>query len=140
MSSWVPGVVRRADVERWPPGCRVHASGCPIRLVMCHGGREARSNAATGRSISPQFEMRGADGTVVTARFDGLDGLEIIDRKTNPMFTAKAVGQARRQAGVVAFNGYHAVWELPTAAAAAAAANRFLDYAKVSTISVRIAG
>lgn len=100
------------------------------------GAPGARSNPATGRGMAPQLEMPGADGSTVTARFDGVEGSEIIDRKLNPVFSSKAVAQARRQAGVAAYNGYQAVWELPTPQAVAAA-NRFMDYAGVSSIIVR---
>lgn len=103
------------------------------------GAPGARSNAATGRGMAPQLEMPGRDGNSVTARFDGVDGLEIIDRTTNPMVTPKAVEQARRQAAVAAYNGYQAVWELPTPQAVDAA-RRFMGHAKVSTIVVRLAG
>ncbi|MBB2924067.1 hypothetical protein [Cellulomonas cellasea] len=89
--------------------------------------------------MAPQLEMPGRDGNSVTARFDGVDGLEIIDRTTNPMVTPKAVEQARRQAAVAAYNGYQAVWELPTPQAVDAA-RRFMGHAKVSTIVVRLAG
>jgi hypothetical protein len=69
----------------------------------------------------------------------GLDGNEIIDRKLNPVFTEKGVEQARRQAAVAAYDGFQAVWKLPTADAVEAA-GRFMSYAKVSTILVRQAG
>ena len=39
----------------------------------------------------PQLEMPGADGSTVTARFDGLDGNEIIDRKLDRHMAMKAV-------------------------------------------------
>ena len=98
----------------------------------------ARSNLATRRGMAPQLEMPAVDGTTVTAKFDGIDGNEVIDRKLNPMFTDKAVDQARRQAATAAHNGFQAVWEMPTPGAVAAA-NRFMDFAKVSTITVRLA-
>ena len=82
--------------------------------------------------------MPGVDGTPVTAKFDGVNGNEIIDRKLNPMFTDKAVDQARRQAATAAYHGLRAVWELPTPEAVAAA-NRFMSFAKISTIVVRLA-
>ena len=98
----------------------------------------ARSNAVTGRPMAPQLEMPALDGSTVTAKFDGIDGNEIIDRKLNPMFTVGAVDLARRQAATAAYNGFQAVWELPTEEAVAAA-NRFMDYAGISTIVVRMA-
>jgi hypothetical protein len=90
--------------------------------------------------MAPQLEMSGADGSMVTARLDGLDGNEIIDRKLkNPMFTEKGAEQAQRQAATAANNGLQAVWELPTAEAVTAA-SRFMLYANVSTILVRLGG
>ncbi|GIE77713.1 hypothetical protein Aph02nite_36630 [Actinoplanes philippinensis] len=99
----------------------------------------ARSNAATRYGQAPQLEMPGADGKPVTAKFDGLEGNEIIDRKLNPRFTEKAVDQARRQAATAAYHGLTPVWELPDEAAMSAAI-RFMSYAKISTIVVRQAG
>lgn len=96
----------------------------------------ARSNPLTGRSMAPQLEMPGVDGSTVAARFDGINGSEAIDRKLNPVFSAKAVWQARRQAGVAAYNGFQAVWELSTPQSVSAA-NRFMDYAGISTLIVR---
>jgi hypothetical protein len=43
------------------------------------------------------------------------------------------------QTATAAYNGLQAVWELPTAEAVAAA-NRFMSYANVSTILVRLGG
>lgn len=99
----------------------------------------ARSNAATRYGQAPQLEMPGADGRPVTAKFDGLEGNEIIDRKLNPRFTEKAVDQARRQAATAAYHGLTPVWELPDEAAVSAA-NRLMPYAKISTIVVRQEG
>jgi hypothetical protein len=89
--------------------------------------------------MAPQLSMPGADGSLVTVRFDGVDGGEIIDRKLSPMFTEKAIEQARRQAATAAYNGMQAVWELPTEEAVGAA-NRFMSYAQISNIAVRLAG
>jgi len=100
------------------------------------GAPGARSSVESGRALAPELRMPAADGSLVTAKFDGLAGNEIIDRKLNPVFTPKAVDQARRQAATAAYNGYQAVWELPTAEAVAAA-KRFMDYAGISTIVVR---
>lgn len=56
--------------------------------------------------MAPELMMPAADASLVTAKFDGLAGNEIIDRKLNRVFTPKAVGQARRQAATAAYNGY----------------------------------
>ncbi|WP_158711610.1 ricin-type beta-trefoil lectin domain protein [Streptomyces xylophagus] len=101
------------------------------------GTTGARSSVASRRALAPQLEMPAADGTVVTAKFDGVNGSEIIDRKLNPMFTEKSVDQARRQAATAAYHGLTAVYEVPDEAALAAM-NRFMTFADVSTIVVRI--
>ncbi|MCW3844989.1 polymorphic toxin-type HINT domain-containing protein, partial [Micromonospora yasonensis] len=98
----------------------------------------ARSNPQTGRAMAPQLSMPGADGVAVTAKFDGVNGNEIIDRKVGLRFTDKMVDLARRQAGTAAYHGLQPVWEVPTAEMAGVA-NRFLKFAKVSTIQVRVA-
>lgn len=98
----------------------------------------ARSNPQTGRAMAPQLSMPGADGVAVTAKFDGVNGNEIIDRKVGLRFTDKMVDLARRQAGTAAYHGLQPVWEVPTAERAGVA-NRFLKFAKMSTIQVRVA-
>jgi hypothetical protein len=101
------------------------------------GTMGARSDIASRRALAPQLEMPAADGSVVTAKFDGVDGNEIIDRKLNPRFTEKAVDLARRQAATAAYHGLTPVYEVPNEEALAAM-NRFMKYAKVSTIVVRL--
>jgi hypothetical protein len=136
-----PVLVHNCDPVKWVDEGADLRTGSPAMSRQAYdyqsGATGARSNAVTGRGMAPQLEMPGADGSVVSARFDGADGLEVIDRKLNPVFSSKAVDQARRQAGVAAYNGMQAVWELPTPAAVAAA-NRFMEYAGVSTIMVRL--
>jgi hypothetical protein len=97
----------------------------------------ARSDAVSRRALAPQLEMPAADGTHVTAKFDGVNGSEIIDRKLNPYFTDKAVDLARRQAATAAYHGLTPVYEVPNEVALAAM-NRFMNFADVSTIVVRI--
>ncbi|WP_460068204.1 ricin-type beta-trefoil lectin domain protein [Streptomyces sp. YKOK-I1] len=112
--------------------------GMPSNAYEFQSGTSgARSAVGSRRALAPQLEMPAADGSVVTAKFDGVDGIEIIDRKTNPRFTEKAVDLARRQAATAAYHGLTPVYEVPNATALAAM-NRFMQYAKVSTIVVRI--
>jgi hypothetical protein len=92
----------------------------------------------TRQSLAAQLEMPAADGSTVTAKFEGVDGNEIIDRKLNPRFSPKAVDQAQRQAATAAYNGLLAVWKLSTQDAVDAA-DRFMQYANTSTITVRLA-
>jgi len=75
----------------------------------------ARSNAIAGRSQAPYVEFIDKSGQTVGAKFDGVAGDELIDRKVNPVFSAKAADQARRQAAVAEHYGMQAVWELPDA-------------------------
>jgi hypothetical protein len=73
-----------------------------------------RSDVATRQALAPQLEMPASDASTVTAKFDGVDGSEIIDRKLNPRFTEKMIDLARRQTATVAYHGLQPVWELPT--------------------------
>jgi len=102
------------------------------------GASGTRSNRLTGRSQAPYLEFTDDGGNVVGAKFDGVNGAELIDRKLNPVFSPKAADQATRQAAVAQHYGLKAVWELPTQKAVDAA-NRFLQSNSVNGISVRLA-
>jgi hypothetical protein len=91
----------------------------------------------TGRAQAPYLEFTDDAGQVVGAKFDGARGMELIDRKLNPVFSAKAVDQATRQAAVARHYGLTAVWELPTPQAVAAA-NRFMQSNNITGIVVRL--
>jgi hypothetical protein len=52
-------------------------------------------------------------------------------------FSSKMIDLARRQAATAAYNGFDPVWEVPSPEVAATA-GRFLNYAGVSTILVRV--
>ncbi|MEU8819586.1 polymorphic toxin-type HINT domain-containing protein [Actinoplanes sp. NPDC048796] len=99
----------------------------------------ARSDIATGRAQVPRLSMPGRDGDV-TAKFDGIDGNEVIDRKNGvlPWTSDSMIDEARRQAGTSAYHGLQAVWEVPNANVMAQA-QRWLSDAGVSNINVRIA-
>jgi RHS repeat-associated protein len=96
----------------------------------------ARTNAATGRTQAPYLEFRDRSGSLVSAKFDGVFGTELIDRKLFPYFTQKAVDQATRQVAVAEYYGLNVVWELPTQNAVNAA-NRFMISNGVNGITVR---
>lgn len=102
------------------------------------GAPGARSNLLTGRSQVPYLEFTDDIGNVVGAKFDGVRGLELIDRKLNPFFSPKAVNEAVRQAAVARYYGLQAVWELPTPTAVGAA-NRFMQSNGITGITVRLA-
>lgn len=98
----------------------------------------ARSSVKQGRSLAPYLEFTDDTGTVIGAKFDGVQGFELIDRKTNPFFSAKAVDEARRQAAVAKHFRLEAVYELPTPEAVNAA-NRFMKVNNIEGITVRLA-
>ncbi len=96
----------------------------------------ARSNVLTGKSQVPYFEFQNEQGIIIGAKFDGVQGMEAIDRKINPFFSAKAVDEAVRQSTVTRHYGFEAVWELPTQKAVDAA-NRFMRINGITGIKVR---
>lgn len=128
--SWVDegGDLRAGGSAGMRPDAYSHQSSAP----------GARSNVLTGRSQAPYLEFTDPAGNVVGAKFDGVQGIELIDRKLNPFFSKKAVDQATRQAAVAEYYGLKAVWELPSKAAVEAA-NRFLMANGISGITVRLA-
>jgi len=126
---WVDegGNLRAGESPGMRPNAYSHQSSVP----------GARSNLLTGRGQAPYLEFTDETGNVIGAKFDGALGTELIDRKLNPFFSAKAVDQATRQVRVAQHYGLQAVWELPTPQAVDAA-NRFLETNKISGISVRL--
>ena len=102
------------------------------------GAPGARSNFLTGRSQAPYLSFKDKSGNVIGAKFDGVQGRELIDRKLNPFFSAKAIDEAKRQAAVAQHYGLQAVWELPDQAAVNAA-NRFMQSNNITGITVRLA-
>jgi len=97
----------------------------------------ARSNAVTGRPQAPYLENRDVNGDVVGAKFDGVNGNELIDRKMNPVFSNKAVAQATRQSAVARHYGLKAVWELPNSKSVDAA-KRFMKVNEIEGIEIRM--
>jgi hypothetical protein len=126
--SWVDegGNIRAGGSPGMRPDAYLHQSSV----------RGARSNALTGRGQAPYLSFTDEAGNVVGAKFDGAKGMDLVDRKMNPVFSAKAVDQATRQAAVARHYGLNAVWELPTADAVAAA-NRFMQTNGITGIVVR---
>jgi Pretoxin HINT domain len=131
------------DLATWvDEGGNLRNGGNPGMRLDAHafqsGTPGARSNPLTGRSQVPYLEFTDEAGNVVGAKFDGVQGLEVIDRKLNPFFSAKAVDEAMRQSAVAQQYGLQAVWELPTQLAVDAA-NRFMRANSVTGILVRLA-
>ena len=97
----------------------------------------ARSSLITGRSQTPYLSFTDESGNIIGAKFDGVNGTELIDAKLNPFFSAKAIDEATRQAAVARYYGLQAVWEFPTQDAVNAA-NRFMQTNNVTGITVRL--
>jgi RHS repeat-associated protein len=117
--------------EGGSPGMR------PDAYEFQSGTPGSRSNAMSGRGQAPYLEFTNAEGKTVGAKFDGVQGTELIDRKLNPVFSSKAIDQAQRQAAVAQHYGLNAVWEMKTAEAVEAA-NRFMRANKIEGITVRL--
>jgi hypothetical protein len=115
-----------------------HPGMRPDAYKFQSGTAGARSGVEGGRSLAPYLEFTDDAGKTIGAKFDGVQGLEVIDRKMNPFFSAKAVDEARRQAAVARHFGLQAVYELPTPAAVNAA-NRFMKINNIEGITVRLA-
>jgi len=73
---------------------------------------------------APQLSASDAEGTV-TAKFDGVDGNVMVDRKLSVMTYPKSLMQALRQSAVAAENGYAIRWEVPDLNQANRATNMF---------------
>ncbi len=97
----------------------------------------ARSNLLTGRSQVPYLSFTDESGNIIGAKFDGVNGTELIDAKLNPFFSTKAVDEATRQAAVAQYYRLQAVWEFPTQDAVNAA-NRFMQTNNIAGITVRL--
>jgi hypothetical protein len=143
MGGQSPGAPRAEDHDTWvDEGGNLRGGGSPGMRPDAYryqaGAPGARSNAVTGRGQAPYLEFTDDAGNTVGAKFDGVQGAELIDRKMNPVFSPKAVDQAARQAAVARHYGLKAVWELPSQEAVDAA-NRFMHANNVNGISVRLA-
>jgi RHS repeat-associated protein len=97
----------------------------------------ARSNASTGRSQAPRLEYTDATGESATVKFDGLEGIRLIDRKTAIHTGPKTQLLAQRQSMALAKQGLEGVWEVPNASEAARATKLLQDLG-IGNITVRI--
>jgi hypothetical protein len=97
----------------------------------------ARSNALTGRSQASLLEYTDANGQPARVKFDGVDGTQLIDRKTAIHTGQKTQMLAQRQSAALSQHGLTGVWEVPNAAEAARA-GKVLRAAGVTNITVRI--
>ena len=62
--------------------------------------------------MAPQYTAPDGEGGLIRAKFDSAFGDEAVDRKLG--LTAFGEGLATRQAAVASYNGFNAVYELPT--------------------------
>lgn len=63
----------------------------------------------------PRLSATDAEGTV-TAKFDGVDGGVVVDRKLSVTTFPKSEVQMLRQSATAAENGYRVRWEVPSVA------------------------
>ena len=64
------------------------------------------------RGWAPRLSATDAEGTV-TAKYDGVEGNTVIERKTSIRFFKRSIKQALKQSAVAAKNGYKIRWEVP---------------------------
>ena len=95
------------------------------------GAVGARSNPSTRKRQAPIIE--GPSGNSV--RFDGFDGLQLVDRKVAVTTFPKSKAQVLRQEEALRYNELTARWEVPTAAQAARARKLFREL-NIQNISV----
>lgn len=97
------------------------------------------NDAAPGArpGLAPALMRRMPDGTMRRVKFDGIDGEYRIDRKWKVVNLPNARAQILRQSKVLAQNGVHGMWEVPTAAQRANAFKAIIK-AKVANIKVRV--
>ncbi|MGR6328336.1 hypothetical protein ACU5AX_04665 [Sphingomonas sp. XXL09] len=97
------------------------------------------NDAAPGArpGLAPALMRRMPDGTTRRVKFDGIDGEYMIDRKWKVVNLPNARAQILRQSKVLAQNGVHGMWEVPTAAQRIKAFNA-IKKEKVANIKVRV--
>lgn len=85
---------------------------------------------------APRLSATDAEGTV-TAKFDGVDGGTMVDRKLSVTTFPKSERQMLRQSATAAENGYGVRWEVPTAAEQARA-QKMAESLGVKNIDVQV--
>lgn len=65
------------------------------------------------RGYAPALEYKNSKGQTRIAKFDGVDGNVMVDRKTSIVRTRKAQAQVRRQSMALEQNGMTGRWEVP---------------------------
>ena len=81
-----------------------------------HGNEEAKAYEAGipggAPGWAPRLSATDDEGTI-TAKYDGREGPEMLDRKRRITFFPSAIEEALRQSAVAAMNGYKIRWEVP---------------------------
>jgi hypothetical protein len=85
---------------------------------------------------APRLSATDAEGTV-TAKFDGVDGGTMVDRKLSVTTFPKSERQMLRQSATAAENGYGVRWEVPTSAEQARA-QKMVESLGVKNIDVQV--
>lgn len=85
---------------------------------------------------APRLKATDADGTV-TAKFDGVDGDVMVDRKLAVTTFPKSEKQMLRQSATAAENGYSVRWEVPTESQARRA-EKMADKLGVKNVDVKV--
>jgi len=96
-----------------------------------------RSSTISGRSQAPQVTYTNSSGSRVTAKFDGIDDVVLVDRKVSIFTSRKTAALATRQSEGLTALGTTGRWEVPSEAEANRAI-RFLDGLRITNIDVRV--
>jgi hypothetical protein len=113
----------------------------PVRWVKdAHGNAEAAAyEAGAAGNVpgkAPQLTATDDTGTV-TAKFDGVDGHVMVDRKLSITTFPKSERQMLRQSATAAENGYGVRWEVPNQRHAARA-QKMADSLGVKNVDVKV--
>ena len=85
---------------------------------------------------APRLSATDAEGTK-TAKFDGIEGDTVIDRKLSITFHPSTIEKALRQSAIAATNGYRIRWEVPNDSERRRAERLFKEWG-IKNIEVRI--
>jgi len=101
-----------------------------------HGAAGARSRIASKSDEVPALDWIKPGGTHARVKFDGMDDMVFVDRKTS-IYRRSAPEQALRQSEALRQNGYTARWEVPDALEKALVERMFANLG-ITNITVKI--
>jgi filamentous hemagglutinin len=101
------------------------------------GATGARSSLLSKCRQVPVLDRTLPDGTIVSVKFDGIDGRVLIDRKRSVTSFKKSKDQALRQSQALRENGMSGRWEVPNDAEASRARKMLSDLG-ISNIDVSV--